>query len=110
MTEAPGGHVLIVGVTTRALAVSAARAGYRVTAVDAFGDQDLRKAAQVITPRSTPAMRFHPRAAIAAENVSAGWIAYTSNLENYPAAVGRLAQGRRLLGNPPPVLARVRNP
>src|SRR3954466_3804053 len=111
MTETPGGHVLIVGVTTRALAISAARAGYRVTAVDAFGDRDLRKAAQVITPRSTPAIRFNPRAAaIAAGNVSAAWVAYTSNLENYPAAVGRLAQGRRLLGNPPPVLARVRNP
>jgi predicted ATP-grasp superfamily ATP-dependent carboligase len=111
MTEKPGGHVLIVGVTTRALAISAARAGYRVTAVDAFGDRDLRKAAHVIIPRSTPAVRFNPRAAaIAAEKVSAAWVAYTSNLENYPAAVGRLAQGRRLLGNPPPVLVRVRNP
>jgi uncharacterized protein len=111
MTEMFGGHVLIVGVTTRALALSAARAGYRVTAIDAFGDRDLRKAAQVITPRSTPTMRFNPgAAAIAAENVSAGSVAYTSNLENYPAAVGRLARGRRLLGNPPSVLARVRNP
>jgi predicted ATP-grasp superfamily ATP-dependent carboligase len=111
MTETPGGHVLIVGVTTRALAISAARAGYRVTAVDPFGDRDLRNAAQVITPRSTPARRFNPgAAATAAENVSAGWVAYTSNLENYPAAVGRLAQGRRLLGNPAPVLALVRNP
>jgi uncharacterized protein len=111
MTATHAGHVLIVGVTTRGLAISAARAGYRVTAIDAFGDLDLRKAATVITPRCTPAMPFNPiTAAIAAEAVSAGWVAYTSNLENYPAAVGRLAQGRRLLGNPPAVLAQVRNP
>ena len=33
-------HVLIAGVSTRAAAASAARAGFRVTAFDAFGDLD----------------------------------------------------------------------
>src|SRR5688500_14607466 len=37
-------------------------------------------------------------------------VAYTSNFENYPLAVASLAQGRRLLGNPPDVLIRVRDP
>ncbi|MDQ3428018.1 MAG: hypothetical protein M3477_09335, partial [Gemmatimonadota bacterium] len=41
-------HVLLAGVSTRALAVSASRAGYRVTAIDAYGDLDLRAVAQVI--------------------------------------------------------------
>ena len=111
MTERSGRHVLIVGVTTRALARSAARAGYRVTAVDAFGDLDLRASAAVIMLPSAAGTRFHASAAAeAAENIPAGLVAYTSNLENYPGAVERLARGRRLLGNPPAVLTRVRNP
>jgi predicted ATP-grasp superfamily ATP-dependent carboligase len=111
MIETHPGHVLIAGVTSRAIAVSAARAGYRVTAVDAFGDLDLRAVAEVITLGSTPGARFDPlAAAIAGERVPAGLAAYTSNLENHPKAVERLARGRRLLGNPPAVLIQVRNP
>ena len=52
-------HVLIAGVSTRALAVSAARAGYRVTAVDAFGDADLREVAEVLPLRPDGAVRYH---------------------------------------------------
>ena len=106
MTDA----LVVAGVTTRALAISAARAGYRVTAVDAFGDLDLRAATDVIVV-SDGGQRYSPSAAAAAAAaVPAGLAAYTSNFENYPEAVSRLAQGRRLLGNPPEVLARVRNP
>ena len=111
MTEARRAHVVVAGVTTRALAVSAARAGYRVTALDAFGDLDLRAAAEVIALRPDHGTRYSPlAAAVAAEPVDATLAVYTSNFENYPAAVARLAQGRHLLGNPPEVLARVRNP
>jgi len=110
MTEVEARRVLIAGVTTRALAVSARRAGYQVTAIDAFGDVDLRAVADVIT-LDAPRPRFDPMAAaIAAGDVSAALVAYTSNLENYPEAVARLARGRRLLGNSPAVLGRVRNP
>jgi len=111
MIETHPRHVLLAGVTTRALAVSAARAGYRVTAVDAFGDLDLRTVADVITLGPTPGTRFDPlAAAIAGERVPASLVAYTSNLENHPNAVERLARGRCLLGNSPAVLTRVRNP
>lgn len=110
MSETNASHVLIVGVTTRALAVSAARAGYRVTAIDAFGDLDLRAAAEVIALRP-PGTRFAADAAArAGEAISAALVAYTSNLENRPDAVARLVRGRTLLGNPAAVLARVRNP
>lgn len=103
--------VVVAGVTARALAISAARAGYRVTAVDAFGDLDLRAAADVIVVTSNGSQRYSPPAAAeAAASVPAGLAAYTANFENYPEAVSRLAQGRRLLGNPPEVLARVRDP
>lgn len=110
MTETPRQHVLLAGVTTRALAVSAAKVGYRVTAADAFGDLDLRAVAEVV-PMPQPAGHFRPGlAAAAAAGVPASLVAYTSNFENAPAAVARLSYGRHLFGNPPAVLLRVRNP
>ncbi len=42
--------------------------------------------------------------------ISADYVAYTSNFENYPRAVSLLAHDRQLLGNSPEVLNRVRNP
>jgi predicted ATP-grasp superfamily ATP-dependent carboligase len=81
-----------------------------VTVVDAFGDVDLRAVAEVISIRHQSGARFALLAAEAAEKVPAGMVAYTSNFENHPRAVARLGQERRLLGNPPDVLARVRNP
>jgi uncharacterized protein len=112
MAEPGTDWVLVAGVTTRPLAQSAARAGYRVTAVDAFGDLDLRAIAEVILARSEgPGQPYGPmEAAAAGSRVSAGLAAYTSNFENYPAAVARLARGRHLLGNGPATLALVRNP
>jgi predicted ATP-grasp superfamily ATP-dependent carboligase len=111
MKERPRGHVLIAGVTTRPLATSAARAGYRVTAIDAFGDRDLRRVAEVILARPATGQPYGPyQAATAGIGVPAKWVAYTSNFENYPEAVSRLAQGRQLLGNPAETLSRVRNP
>ena len=106
-----GVHVLVAGVSTRALAESAARAGYRVSAVDAFGDADLCALARVVPlRRDGPFPYGADAAALAARTVKAELVAYTSNFENHPAAVAALARGRRLLGNPPAVLARVRNP
>jgi uncharacterized protein len=104
-------HVLLAGVSTRALAESAARAGYRVTAVDAFGDTDLRAVADVVALRRTGTRPYGAdTAARTARLISAALVAYTSNFENHPAAVALLARGRRLLGNSPRVLERVRNP
>ena len=103
-------HVLIAGVSTRALAWSAVRAGYRVSAVDAFGDLDLRAVADVVA-LTRESGGFAPDAAAAeAGRISADAVAYTSNFENYPDAVTRLASGRRLLGNPAEVLRAVRDP
>ncbi len=102
---------MVAGVTTRALAISAVRAGYRVTAVDGFGDLDLRAEAEVISLRRDEGTSFSPGgAARAALAVVAGAAAYTSNFENYPDAVSLLARGRRLLGNTPLVLEQIRNP
>lgn len=106
----PGERVLIAGVTTRALAGSAAKAGYQVTAIDAFGDVDLHAVADVVTLPASPRGFTPAGAAAAARAIPAGLCAYTSNFENYPEAVATLAAGRRLLGNPPAVLRAVRDP
>src|SRR5215210_8028261 len=107
----PRPHVLIAGVSTRALATSAARAGFRVTAADAFGDADLRAVADVIPVRANGATRFSARvAAEMALDSGVAFVAYTSNFENHPGAVATLARHRTLLGNAPAVLERVRNP
>jgi predicted ATP-grasp superfamily ATP-dependent carboligase len=81
-----------------------------VTAVDAFGDLDLRRVATVI-PLREQGNGFSPLSAVGlARAVRAELVAYTSNFENYPIAVAKLAVHRHLLGNPPAVLTRVRNP
>ena len=111
MGDGAGEQLVIAGISTRALAASAARAGYHVTAVDAFGDMDLRRTADVVPRQPAGGALFRPlSAAIAADQAPGGLACYTSNFENYPAAVDRLAQGRTLLGNPTSVLTRVRDP
>jgi predicted ATP-grasp superfamily ATP-dependent carboligase len=100
-------RVLIAGVSTRAAAESAARAGFDVVAWDAFADadQDPRVDARRLAGRFTP--RGVERAA---RHMRVDAVAYLSPFENHPAVVRALASGRRLWGNAPDVLRRVRNP
>jgi predicted ATP-grasp superfamily ATP-dependent carboligase len=107
----PGSRVLVAGVSARALAVSAARAGYRVTAIDAFGDVDLRAVATAVPLRRDAGSPFTARAAArAAREVDASAVAYSASFENYPETIAALAAGRWLLGNPPEVVRAVRQP
>lgn len=103
-------RLLVAGVTTRPIASSAARSGWTVTAVDAFGDLDLRACARVIALRREDGGFDPSAAAAAARNIPADAVTYSSNFENHPSAVATLAAGRRLLGNPAAVLERVRDP
>lgn len=103
--------VLIAGVSVRALAESAARAGARVIALDAYGDLDLRRIARVVAiPRTGDGSFDQMRVAHASRDIDADAVAYVSSFENAPNAVETLARGRTLLGNPPAVLRRVRDP
>ena len=99
-------RVLIAGVSTRAAASSAVRAGFEVTSVDAFADYDQPASARVIrVPRFTV-----PAAARVARGVPCDAVTYLSSFENHREAVATLTRGRALWGNPPAVLARVREP
>jgi len=105
------GSVLIVGVSTRALAESASRAGYSCLSVDAFGDLDQKSRVQNVGLSRDLGRAYSAAAAVAAGRRSAAAsAAYVGNLENHPAAVRRLARGRRLLGNTPATLVRARDP
>src|SRR5919204_109955 len=100
-------RVLIAGISTRAAAESAARAGFTVTALDAFADVDQHPSVRaLLLPRPFSAAA----AAAAARNVECDAVAYLANFENHPDEVAALAGPRRLWGNPPAVLRRVRDP
>ena len=106
MTESRS--VLIAGLSVRAFAESAARAGYLVTGVDAFGDLDLERAAERVI---TIARRFSAgRAVRAATGAACDAIVYASGFENHPRAVTQLRALAPLWGNHADVLARVRDP
>jgi predicted ATP-grasp superfamily ATP-dependent carboligase len=106
-----GGDVLIVGASARGLAESAATAGAAVFAVDAYGDLDLLARARVIALRRDLDMEWSPAEAVrAARGLACPVVTYVSNLDNHLQSIGRLAAGRRLLGNPPDVVRGVRDP
>ena len=105
-------RLLVTGISTRAVAESAARAGFQVTALDAFGDLDQHPAVRALSLLRDFGVA-HPTAHAAARacrDVSCDVVAYLSPFENAPRAVMRLREGRVLWGNPPDVLRRVRDP
>jgi uncharacterized protein len=100
-------RVLIAGVSTRAAAESAARSGFVVTAIDAFGDLDQHPAVRVASLESA----FTAGAAArATRTVECDAVVYLASFENHPVAISALAEGRALWGNPPDVIRRVRDP
>jgi predicted ATP-grasp superfamily ATP-dependent carboligase len=104
-------HVVIVGLSTRAAAESAARAGLRVTAIDAFADVDQHPAAQAqAVPRHIGGDRWRRAVTRAARRTSADAVAYLSPFENHPDLVAQLARHTQLLGATPQTLRRVRDP
>jgi uncharacterized protein len=99
--------VLLAGVSTRAAAESAARAGFAVTAIDAFADADQHPAVHAQAMRD----RFSAdAAALLARTIPCDAVAYGSTFENHPRAVDLLAARRALWGNPSDVIRRVRDP
>jgi predicted ATP-grasp superfamily ATP-dependent carboligase len=97
--------LLIVGASARAAAQSAVRAGYRVTAIDLFADDDLAACADVRRSQNYP----HDLPQLAAACADGPWM-YVGGLENHPAIVEQIGRARPLLGNGPAVLQRVRDP
>ncbi|HET7048475.1 MAG TPA: ATP-grasp domain-containing protein [Solirubrobacteraceae bacterium] len=96
--------MLVVAVSARMIAQLAVADGYEVTALDRFGDVDLRSIAPGATAPSNDAL-----AALAA-GIEADAVVYGGGLENRPDLVAQLSQGRELLGTPAELLDAVRDP
>ena len=103
-------RILIAGLTTRALAESAARAGAAIVTVDYFGDLDQARLCETHSLRERG--RGYSAAAIleAARELDYEAVVYCGALENHPSVVAELARDRVLLGNAPETLRRVRDP
>jgi predicted ATP-grasp superfamily ATP-dependent carboligase len=107
-------QALLAGVAVRPFAQSAVRAGALTLAVDHFGDRDHRSDVIVVSLRRDVGLEEYSARTLVqvALRLRALDVAYGADLENHPRLVARLAgiaEGR-LLGNPPLVLRRARNP
>jgi len=109
-----GDPVLIVALSARALAASAAAAGFRPVALDAFGDLDLREVAVAWARIPVGAdWRLSRAALLAAARTLAPPtcpLVYGSGFERDPATLAALARGRPLWGTPPERLRRAKDP
>jgi hypothetical protein len=106
-------NILVAGVSVRAFVESAVGSGldHRVVAVDYFGDLDLQRLCETRSVKRDLGLPYDARHLLeASRGVAFDALAYTANLENYPAIVEALRRGRRVLGNPPETLASVRDP
>ena len=93
------------------MAESAARAGYAVTTLDAFGDLDQHDGVCALSlPRDFGVAFTSDAAARLASELTGDVVAYLSPFENHARAIARLAEGRALWGNSPSVVRRVRDP
>jgi hypothetical protein len=102
--------ILILGISTRAMAESAVSSGYSVIALDAFGDKDLKLLTEAYSLRRDFDSGYSPHALyIASRSLSYDAVAYTSNLENHPGILERIGGDRRIIGNSPQILEAVRD-
>ena len=103
-------RILIVGLSTRAIAESAVDGGYDVMTLDYFGDRDQRALVPNVALQRDFDLPFSAEALLeTSKRLDYDAVAYTSSLENHPEVVSELARGRRLLGNTPDVLNAVRD-
>jgi predicted ATP-grasp superfamily ATP-dependent carboligase len=102
--------ILIVGLSTRAIAQSAVRSSHQVVTVDYFGDRDQRALVENYGLQRDFALPFSATGLVeASSRLDFEAVVYTSNLENHPESVEELARRAILLGNPPSVLRQVRD-
>lgn len=107
---------LIASLSGRGLAKAAARAGLPVRGVDGFADADTRALSQAWQRAPlTAAYSLDGDALLAAAAHlcppdRCQGLVYGSGFESDPGLLARLAQGRRLYGNTPDVLARTGDP
>ena len=102
--------ILVVGVSVRAMVESAVSSRYRVVALDAFGDQDLRAMAESYSlPRDFGIPYSASALYEASRKLAFDAVVYTSGLENHPKILDRFAGNCSVIGNSPEAVRSVRN-
>jgi predicted ATP-grasp superfamily ATP-dependent carboligase len=99
------GPLLVVGASARAVAQSAAAAGFDVSAIDLFNDADLLAVAGDVRRSHRFPWDLLP---LERELPPGPWL-YTGGLENYPQLIERITARRPLLGCMPAMLRQVRD-
>lgn len=104
-----GSHpqLLVVGISARAAAFSALRAGYDPLAIDCFADDDLAAVCDCVR---VDLDAYPDGFEQAARGLAACPWLYAGGLENAPSLVRAISDQRSLYGNPDHVLRTVRNP
>lgn len=107
--------LLIVSASGRALAQSAARAGLKAVVLDLFNDTDLRGLCVASERVASVSGKFDARRLLAAAHrlcppQRCAGLVYGSGFESRTGLLAQLARGRRLLGNAPDTVARVKDP
>lgn len=106
--------LLILATSGRALAESACRGGWRPRVIDAFADEDTRRAAAGVTAVPLASSGLAPGAVLRAAArlcpARGGGVVYGSGIEAQPELLEELSRGRRLLGNTAQVLRTVKDP
>jgi predicted ATP-grasp superfamily ATP-dependent carboligase len=109
---------LVVAHSARLLAQSAARGGHTVCALDLFNDADTRRfalASEAVRSRAGEAPGFDREdllrhaARLCPPSRCLGFV-YGAGFEDDVETLERLAAGRELLGNPPELVARLKDP
>ena len=103
----------MVAVSGRALAAAAGRAGYAPAVIDLFGDRDTRALAPGgVAVAGSLARGFRRQVLLAAAETLAptGGLVYGAGFEARPELLAELGRGRRLFGNTPETLARIKDP
>ncbi|CAN5210916.1 hypothetical protein BH11PLA2_BH11PLA2_02130 [soil metagenome] len=101
------GPLLIVGASGRAAAAAMFLEGFTPFVIDLFADADTQRLARTLKCE----LRDYPQGFIKLSETlpPMPWM-YTGGLENYPDVVETISRRHKLLGNPPAVLNRVRDP
>lgn len=105
--------VLIAGLSGRALAAAARQAGETVIVLDRYGDQDTRRLARACTVVPAGGHGLARGALLAAIRRLRGQVqglVYGGGFEADPALLGEIAEIMPILGNPPEVVAAVKDP
>ena len=103
-------QILIVGISTRAIAESAVPSGRKIITLDYFGDRDQKDLVENYSLLREFKLPFSAKSLLqASRQLKFDAVVYISNLENHPNVVKKMAQGRVLLGNSEDVLCQVRD-